>query len=313
MTLRTETVDSGSLWPWLTAAMFAPAAQSLGSSPWPWALALALGSMAVFLCAEMVTGRGWRCGKVLAAAEYLFLALCVGMVAGRVGDCWLSARGGWVIPAVVLVLAACASERGAKVGARSGATLFWFIAMAFLVLVVFALPDVEAANLYPGRLNSCGTDIGVLLIPGVVLLLPRQKGKEPWPWALAIVVGAGLVSVLTAGALSPGVAAQTPGAFFQMVRGLQIFGVAERFEALVAAAMTMSWFCLMSLLLAAAGDVGQKVCPAIGSVSVWLAAALGVGVWLAPEPMPMWPLVAGAAILWYGFPVTGALLRRRKP
>ncbi len=308
MTLRTETVDSSGLWPWLTAAMFAPAAQSLGSAPWPWTLALALGAMAVFLCAEMVTGRPWRCGKVLAVVEYLFLTLCVGMVLRRVDDCWLGAEGSWVIPAVVLVLAACAAERGVNTGLRSGATLFWFIAIAFLVLVVFSLPDVEASDLYPGRWNSHGTDIGVLLIPGVALLLPRRRGKNPWPWALAIVAGAGLISVLTAGALSFGVAAETKGAFFQMVRGIEILGVAERFEALVAAAMTLGWFCLLSLLLSAAGEMGGRL--RSGSGSVWLAAALGAAVCFGLQPIPMWILAAGAVILWYGFPVVKAFLGR---
>ncbi len=312
MTLKQERVNGGSLWPWLAAAMFAPACQSLGSAPWPWTLALALGAMAVFLCAQMVTAPGWPCGKVLAAAEYLFLVLCVGMVADWVDECWLGAKSGWVIPVVVLVLAACAADRGAEKAGRSGATLFWFVAMGFVVLAVFALPDVEVSNLYPGRMNSYGADIGVLLIPGAALLLSRQRGKEPWPWALGIAVSAGLISVLTAGSLSPAVAAKTPGAFVQMVRGLEILGVAERFEALVAAIMTLGWFSLLSLLLTGAGEMGNKIHAGNRAVPVWTAAGLGAGIFLVGKRISMWPMAALAAILWYGIPVTRALLARRK-
>lgn len=312
MTLKQETVDDGTLWPWLAAAMFAPACQSLGSAPWPWTLALALGSMAVFLCAQMVTARGWPCGKVLAAVEYLFLVLCVGMVAGWVGECWLGAKSGWVIPVVVLALASCAADRGTRIAARSGATLSWFIAMGFVVLAVFALPDVEVSNLYPGRMNSYGGDIGVLLIPGAALLLSRQKGKEPWPWALGIAASAGLISLLTAGSLSPAVAAKTSGAFVQMVRGLEILGIAERFEALVAATMTLGWFCLLSLLLTGAGEMGNKIRAGSKAVPVWTAAGLGAGIFFVGKRISMWPMAALAVVLWYGIPVTKALLARRK-
>lgn len=310
--MNMETVDRGGLWPWMTAAMFAPAAQSLGSSPWPWTLALSLGAMAVFLCVEMATGGCGQWGRVMAAVQFAFLAVCAGAVLRSVGVCWAKAADSWVIPGVVLVLAACSAERGVSAGTRSGATLFWFIAIAFIVLAVFSVPDVEPKYLYPGKWESRGTDVGVLLIPGLTLLLPRQKGKNPWPWALTIIVGAGLISVLTAGALSGDVAAGTKGAFFEMIRGVEILGVAERFEALVAAAMTLGWFCLLSLLLCAAGTMGKQVSKGTERLPVWLAAGVAVVVSLGIKEIPGWGFAIAAVVLWYGWPLVKALAERKR-
>ena len=49
-----------------------------------------------------------------------------------------------------------------------------------------------------------------------------------------------------------------------MIRGISILGVAERFESVVAAAMTLGWFCLLSLLLTGAGHLGKRCIPVGG-------------------------------------------------
>ena len=118
------------------------------------------------------------------------------------------------------------------------------------------------------------------------------------------------MSLLTAGVLSPAVATNIQGAFFEMIRGISILGVAERFEAVVAAAMTLGWFCLLSLLLTAAGHLGETLHQGWGRPTVWLTALLAAtGQAWAREVSP-WFSALGALVFWCLLPLLG---RRRAP
>lgn len=149
-----------------------------------------------------------------------------------------------------------------------------------------------------------------MLLPAAAALLPRRKGRSPWLWGLGLAVAGAGVSLLTAGVLSQAVAVHTQGAFFEMIRGISILGVAERFEAVVAAAMTLGWFCLLSLLLTGAGHLGETLHPGWGRPTVWLttlAAALGLPWARGVSP---WLSALGALVLWCLLPL---LARKSEP
>lgn len=129
-------------------------------------------------------------------------------------------------------------------------------------------------------------------------MLPREKKSRPWPWALGLTVGAVILSAVTVGVLSPAVAEKTEGAFFEMVRGIRIFGVAERFEAVVAAAMTLGWFCLLSLLLTVAGHMAETLYEGWGKAGVWLSAIVAGVISLWGRNAPVWPFALGALVFW---------------
>ena len=163
------------------------------------------------------------------------------------------------------------------------------------LLGVFSVQEAELSNLAP-RFTSPGERVIPFLLPGAAVLLPRKKGSTPWQWGLLLLLTALGISVLTAGVLSPGVAENSEGAFFQMARGISILGVAERFEAVVAAALTLGWFCLMSLLLTAGGHMAETMKEGAGGWAVGASAliAWGLGyVGFAPNPL----LLAGAMLL----------------
>ncbi len=302
-------IEEKGLWLWIGAAMAAPMGQWLGNSSWPWVVAASLGAGALFLLVNKVTGEE-KPGKLIAVLQILFLIVAVGAAAAHAGACWLTAKVEWIIPAVLLVLAACSASGSSVAAQRAGATVFWFVALGFCVLLAFALPDVKAGYLRPAQGQMVG--LPVILIPGVVFLLPRKKGKQPWKQFLLLTVAAGLISGLTAGVLSPEVAAGTKGAFMEMVRGIRVLGAAERLEALAAAVMTLSWFGLMSLFLAAAGEMGQIICPGKRALFVWLTAGLGAAVCLVAEGVAAIVLALGAVFFWYLLPSVKGLGKRRK-
>ena len=128
-------IEGHSLWAWAAAAISAPAAQFLGSTPWHWTLLLGLAAAGIWLCVEAGTVYGRRDWKPVAVLQILFLAFAVSAAAGWSGACWPTARQSWTIPVVLLVLGACAAEQGCRTGARCGAVLFWCLVLLFAVLV----------------------------------------------------------------------------------------------------------------------------------------------------------------------------------
>lgn len=304
-------IEGHSLWAWTAAALTAPMLQFLGGVPWHWSLLAGLGAGALWLLVERFGGEcRW---KLAAVVQVLFLTVCAGTASAWAGACWLGMEHPWTISVVLLVLAACASESGCRAGTRCGAVLFWFLAGMLLMLCVFAVPDVKPMWLAP-KAGGRWLPALVLLTPAVGVLLPRKRGKAPWLWALGLALAGAGVSLLTAGALSPEVAANTQGAFFEMARGISILGVAERFEAVVAAAMTLGWFCLMSLFFTAAGRMAEAVSPGWGRPGVWLSALGAMAVLPWGRSIPAWPLAAGAILLWCILPlICRDTARGRKP
>ena len=300
-------IEDSSLWAWTAAAISAPMAQFLGSVPWHWTLIIGLATGALWLCTAAAAARGPG-GKLVSALQILWLVFAVSAAASYCGDCWITARSGWGIPFFLLVLAACAAERGSRSGARCGTVLFWVLAGLFLLLAAFAVPDVKIQWLIPENRGEGAVAAAVLLLPAAAGLLPRERGKTPWGWAVGFLLAAGLISLQTAGVLSPLVASETNGAFFEMIRGVSILGVAERFEAVVSASMTLGWFCLLSLLLTVVGSLAENLREGWGRPAVWVA-ALAAFLLMGPARMvPAWISALGALLFWCILP----LLRRKR-
>ncbi len=142
-----------------------------------------------------------------------------------------------------------------------------------------------------------------LLLPACSLLLPRAKGERPGIWALGLALSALGAGLLTGAVLSPQRAAASGGAYFRMMRGVSIFGVAERFEAVISAAMTLGWFCLMSLLLTAAGRMADTVRSGWGLPGVWLCAGLAWAGSLLGLSAFGWVGAGAALVLWLAVPL----------
>lgn len=301
--MQNRELEGHSLWAWTAAGFFGPAAWFLGSVPWTWTLGLGAGMMVLWYLSTRHTG---NLPKWAALLELAFLVPVIGMAASKAAACWPSARDTAAFPLVLLVLAGCAAASGPRAGARCGAVLFWFAAAMALVLTGFGLPEVRWEYLAPGTGTISGEGAFALTLPACAMLLPRKKGKGPWQWAVLLLAGAVSVSVLSAGVLSASVAAGTEGAYFQMARGISILGVAERFEAVVAAALTLGWFCLLSLLLSGAEHMGHILHPGWGRGTLWTVAVLAGLLLFFPIPFGGWLFAGLALCLWYLLPMCAA-------
>lgn len=297
-----EKIDSRALLAWTAAGIAAPIAGLFGSLPWPLVLAEGIGAAALWLAGWGKTPPG---GKLLAGMQFVFLALAASLAAGRCGESWDGGAGSWVISLSLLLLSAWAASHGGDVVARCGAIVFLLSVFLYGVLFVSGVPDVEMEYLLPPVRWDGGLSFGVLLIPGILCFFPKKEGKRPWTWAAGLTVFAGALAALTVGCLSFAVASEKEGAFFQMVQGVSILGIAERFEALVSAVMTMGWFCLMSLFFTAGGHLTELLWPERGKWGVWVAAAIAAGLMHWSRWIPTVVFAGLAAVLWGFLPLFG--------
>lgn len=290
-----EKISQARLWAWIFAAMTAPAAYFAGRGGYP--LLSLTAAICLFVCWG-VTALDVRPGKGTAWLQFLWLALAAGEMAKWLANCWPTAHGGPLIPLTVLVLAAVAGSRGADRAARAGSILFWFLLGLYALVLFGGARDGKGENLVPDwTLPPLGV-VAIYLLPAVAGFLPRQKAAAA-PLALAGIGGLGiLASVITLAVLSPQVAAQEAVPFYTFSKGLSLFGVAERFEALVSAGLTMGFFCLLSFLCAAAGQLAETLRGGWGTGGSFGLAALSA-FWLLLEiDLPGEILAGGCLLFW---------------
>jgi hypothetical protein len=103
---------------------------------------------------------------------------------------------------------------------------------------------------------------------------------------------AAVFTAVTAGVLSPELAAQSENAFYDLSRSVNILGVMERIEPLVSAAMTMGVFCLLTGQLCAV----RALIP--GKYTAAAAAGLAAVAMFPAKSLPLPLLTAGNVLFW---------------
>ena len=135
-----------------------------------------------------------------------------------------------------------------------------------------------------------------LLLPCAAWYLGAEKeARGTKGHGVLLLLAPALAAAATAGCLSPRLAAMEEAPFYEMVKGLSLFTVVERFEPLASTALALGYFCAMSLLLCAARACFD------GKRAPWqlaaLAALAGAGSFWAGR-IPTAAFAAGADIFW---------------
>lgn len=190
---------------------------------------------------------GILAGSLLAAA-LTGLALWAGR---RTGLAFRETAGHPLAVWLVLTLAWAAARHGRQVPARCAAVLLPLLAALYGAVLIFSLPQLRLDWLRPRwNLRDVLRCCAYLLLPGAALCFPdRQPGAlKHGAWISALLAAA--AAAVTGGLLSPALASE-PNGFLTASRSVSLFGVMQRFEALISAAQLMSGFCLCALLLSA--------------------------------------------------------------
>lgn len=208
-------------------------------------------------------GRG--AGRAAALAYTIWLVLYTGFVLRAGADRFIAAvypqSHPWIFMGVMLVLGLVAALGRLRTLARCAQVSLPLLAAVFWGVMLFALPEVDWGNLVPVTVGDLpGTALAVLpmtdtlgILAFMAFLQGRvQPGQPPGPapsCLLWLLLGALALFVTTVGTFGAELAQNLHYPFFAMIRGIRIFDLLDRVEALVVAQWVITDFILVSMLL----------------------------------------------------------------
>ena len=280
---------------WLLSCFVAVGAALCGR--FDWLSALAAGALVALLC-RYSAGELPGALRILGAL-WLAAPLCVLAEAAR--DLFPDAAGSLYVPAVVLALGWLMARQSRGGLLACCAVVGFFVLGAVGLVSVFSLPKLTLRWLRPEpSLNGflCALALG----SGGMLL--AETGERPGPgWTWSAYLAPAVLSALAGGCLSGRLAFRQASAFYTLSRGVSLFGVAERFEALIAACLTLGLCSACALLLRAARTALK---------SDWSALLVPAALGLTCAPIPGVCISVGTTLFWVLFPAFFARKRTCK-
>lgn len=258
---------------WYTAALLTPVTHAASALSWPSALAMGL---AALLGKFTQWGSGW-----LLTVQKVWAAVMAGVVLGWSGYYWDGLAFGKIAPLILLALALWTISVPGK-ASRIGCVLLWPLVLLLSVVLITGLSEIRPAYLKPDWHFPSFHLLALLLVPPL-----RGKGAS-WKLPLAALA----VSIITAGVLSPKVSASVHSGVYELSRSLSLLGVAERFESLVAAAITLGFYSFITYLL----EMREEGEP------VWGYGGIAALIYLCEIPLQGWILAAGSVLFWLLLP-----------
>lgn len=293
-----EKIPERQLSAWIFAAMVPVGIQLLSGSSWIWVAcggALSVATSALLWRADRES-RKWE-----SIFLFIYVVILLGQLLGFTAQSWPMGNSDPAVPLILLGLAAVSAAKGTSAAARVGAVLFWVVLGVYIIVFAAGARDIKVKWLIPEEaLNTMG--LTVFLIPWAargVLKAPKNPGKKIWLAPMFILAA----TVMTAGVLSPMVAAQMSNAFYEMSRSLNLLDVARRFEALICAGAAVGWFAVFGLFLTLCGTYAQKIFPGKDKTGVWVAAAAAAAEKLCGLHINPWILLMAGTVFWVAVPL----------
>jgi len=258
---------------WLLTATVAPILCIAGKTDWLPTLVSALVCGVITIAClrlEWEYAPHWLC-----VVELIWLVVMLAGIAQQSSTCWAVTGDEWQIAAVLLLLAGFSAQKGASPAARVGATLIWLILPVLGIVLAAGTTQINLEWVDNQFQMPHGLLISLLLIPALGIFLPRHTRKGGWA-ILALGIIAVVGAVIMDGVMGKQVSANTANAIYEFSKGVNLFGVAERFEALVACALTSGWFALLSMLLSVAYHLTERMVPHRGQWGIWICIALSL-------------------------------------
>ncbi len=301
-------------WVWLASGLSGAVAARICGLNWAWVLGAGLLVALYYIyidmrlhphgVAELLPAVFGKAGKILAAIVLLWTILLMAWAANLANGAFPMVKGGPVLGWTVLALAAWGSWKGPAACARCAGVLCLFLLALYGVIGGFAIPDVQLKNLLPvGTWEDGLQALGVFLLPSAVWYLPCTRSRKKPMWQMALLLpafGAGL-AIVTSGVLSPLLARSQAAALYTLAQSVSLFGVVERIEPLLSAAMTMGVFCLLSAMACACGQLWGQLRPWRWSEILSCVAAAALMGWA--ENLDFRILALGTAVVYVLLPL----------
>ncbi len=209
---------------------------------------------------------GSRCGKAVALLFALWLTVYSGFVLRSAAERLLSAvyeNGGSALFIVLTLAVVVIASLGELRHLARTAEVFLPILLGALILVTaFAAVDIKIENLLPvSYLDTGNILLGAIPILNVLCAFSyfaflcghtekrTENPKITRRWVLVLLLCMFLIIAVSIGVLSSPLVVKLQNAFFIMVRNVTIFGIIERFEALVIMLWVITDFIYLAALL----------------------------------------------------------------
>ena len=256
--------------PFEVLALTVPAAEAAVGKNWLPTVILALAALLICTGSSTLENPEWDWLKKL---QCVAAALVLAKLLGWTHRSWPGMGANYVVPAVLLVLAAYGVQKGSAV--RGASVLRYGVYLVLALLAAAGLKQVKLQDLTPKAQLPDLTLAAVLLLP----LLSRRNGNVTIPLNG---IAAAVASILTVGSYS----------IYEYSRGISLGGVATHLESLAASAITIGWFAAICFVLDSAKGASEK------GKDVWIPALLAYGIYLTGIDIRGEALAALELLLW---------------
>lgn len=283
---------------WWAVALVGPILSTAGFNGWLSVLPVAV--LCPVLCYAVCKCKVFP--KWLCIAQLLWLTVFLSSMAKLSGACWEGAGKSTAIPIILLALAALASQYGSVEASRVGATLLWLVIPVLAVVLLSGVGEMRTDWVKAELQIPNGALLSLLLLPSLTGIFFSTTGKQS-----AWISGTGgllavTASLLLEAAMGGTIASHSENSFYEFSKGIDLFGVAERFESLVACALTLSWFVLLCVIFSAVYHFLDELFKAAARWSVWIVFGMAAALLYILPDGGLW-LGVGSLIFWVILPL----------
>ena len=242
----------------------------------------------------------------MAAAELLWLLFAASGAAAASQIAFEDDLGPF-LPAIPLLLAALAGQKGRLAAGRVCAVLALCLAGLYTVIAAASLRHVQVDWSRPQGVPADAALAFCLCLGPVCMAFVTAEEETPRispGTAAASALLPAVPAFLTAACLSPELARQEPLPFLTLTKSLSVLSVMQRFELLLSVAQLLGLFTLLVMLVCAADsmtDMMKRKKDAERASGAFCLLAFG-GSFFAYR-LPIWLWAVGAAIFWGIVPV----------
>ena len=265
--------------PFQMMALAVPAVETAAGRNWLPTLMISMAAFLLCTVASFLEEPEW---KWLYSLRCIVIACLLGWVLDWTHSCWPGEQASWVVPALLLLFAMYGVWKGSGRNACSVLRSGMYLILA--AVGILGLGNLRSEMLRPMMELPNWRLAGILFLQ----LILKKSGK----WGCSAI---GLFAVAASLVVTENIS------LFEYSRGLALHGVTEHLESVVACAVTVGYFGLLSLLLYGIKEDRKR------NWEIWAVGLAGFGIYAMGVVIhPVWYVIA-LLLLWVAAPLIWTL------